>query len=70
MIQPLYDANKRLVCPCCHTSESVELVWTGGSNHFGKHEDDFVCGFCACEFTAVYEVVGIEIIEEGGKQNG
>lgn len=65
MKQPWYDINKRLTCPCCRTSESVELVWSDGSAHFGKREDEFVCALCGCIFTAVYRVVGIEIVEEG-----
>ena len=67
---PWYDINKRLMCPCCNKSEGIDLVWTGGDNYFGKHEDDFVCDLCKCEFTAVYKVEGIKIIEEGEKKNG
>lgn len=64
-----FDKNKRLVCPNCHKSEGVALVWSGGSSYFGQHEEDFVCDLCKCEFTAVYKVEGIKIIEEGEKQN-
>lgn len=65
-----FDKNNRLVCPNCHKSEGVGLVWSGGDNHRGMHEDDFVCGLCGCEFTAVYKVADIKIIEEGEKKNG
>ena len=66
---PWYDINKRLMCPCCHKSEGVALVWSGGDSYFGKHEEDFVCGLCNCEFSAVYKVEGIKIVEEGEKIN-
>jgi hypothetical protein len=69
MKQPWFDINHLLRCPNCNKSEGVALVWSGGDNHRGKHEDDFVCGLCKCEFTAVYMVKGIEIIEEGEKIN-
>jgi hypothetical protein len=65
MIQPCYDINRRLVCPNCHKSEGVGLVWSGGDSYFGKHEQDFECELCKCEFTAVYMVKEIKIIEEG-----
>lgn len=64
-----FDNNKRLVCPNCHKSDGVGLVWSGGSSYFGDHEEDFVCGLCNCEFTAKYKVVDIITIVEG-KQNG
>lgn len=64
-----FDNNKRLVCPNCHKSEGVALVWSGGSSYFGGHEEDFVCGLCKCEFTAVYKVADIKIIGEGEKIN-
>ena len=64
-----FDKNNRLICPNCHKSDGVALVWSGGDNHRGMHEDDFVCGLCKCEFTAVYKVADIKIIEEGEKQN-
>lgn len=64
-----FDKNHRLVCPNCHKPEGIDLVWTGGANHFGKHEDDFVCSLCKCEFTAVYQVVDVKIIEEGERKN-
>ena len=63
-----FDTNKRIVCPNCHKSEGVALVWSGGSSYFGNHEEDFVCGLCKCEFTAVYKVTDIKIIEEGEKK--
>lgn len=66
----MFDINSRLACPNCHKSEGVALVWSGGDSYFGKHEEDFVCGLCKCEFTAVYMVKGIKIIEEGKKKNG
>lgn len=69
MKQPWYDINKRLMCPCCRKSEGVALVWSGGDSYFGRHEEDFVCGLCNCEFSAVYKVEGIKIIEEGEKIN-
>lgn len=65
---PWFDSNKRLVCPNCHKSDGVALVWSGGSTYFGQHEEDFVCGLCKCEFTAVYKVANIEIIGEGEKK--
>lgn len=65
---PWFDINKNLICPNCHKSEGVALVWSGGNNLRGRHEDDFVCGLCKCEFTAVYRIEGIKIIEEGEKQ--
>lgn len=68
MKQPWYDINKRLLCPNCHKSEGVALVWSGGNSYSGKHEEDFVCGSCMCEFTAVYKVEGIKITEEGEKK--
>lgn len=64
-----FDKNNRLVCPNCHKSEGVGLVWSGGSSYFGKHEEDFVCDLCKCEFTAIYKVADIKIIEEGEKKN-
>jgi ribosomal protein S27AE len=64
-----FDKNKRLVCPNCHKSEGVGLVWSGGSSYFGQHEEDFVCGLCKCEFTAKYKVEEIIVVEEG-KKNG
>lgn len=64
-----FDNNKRLVCPNCHKSDDVYLVWSGGDSYFGKHKEDFVCGLCKCEFTAVYKVADIKIIEEGEKTN-
>lgn len=64
-----FDKNNELVCPICHKSEGVALVWSGGDNHRGKHEDDFICVSCKCEFTAVYKVVDIKIVEEGEKTN-
>lgn len=69
MKQAWFDLNHQLRCPNCNKSEGVALVWSGGDNHRGKHEDDFVCGLCKCEFTTVYKVEGIEIIEEGEKVN-
>ena len=65
---PYFDKNKRLVCPNCHKSEGVALVWSGGSCYFGGHEEDFVCGLCNCEFTAKYKVEEIIVVE--GKKNG
>ena len=62
-----FDSNKRLVCPNCHKSEGVGLVWSGGSSYFGDHEEDFVCGLCKCEFTAKYKVAEIITVEEGQK---
>jgi hypothetical protein len=67
---PWFDINKLLMCPNCRKSEGLALVWSGGDNHRGRHEDDFVCGLCNCEFTAVYKIEGIDIIEEGEKKNG
>lgn len=64
-----FDSNKRLVCPNCHKSNGVELVWSGGASCFGMHEEVFACGLCKCEFTAVYKVADIKIIEEGEKKN-
>ena len=55
-----FDNNKRLVCPNCHKSEGVSLVWSGGSSYFGQHEEDFVCCSCRCEFTAIYKVIEIK----------
>lgn len=60
-----FDKDKRLVCPNCHKSEGVELVWSGGDSYFGNHEEDFVCGLCKCEFTAKYKICDIEICVEG-----
>lgn len=62
-----FDSNKRLVCPNCHKSDGVALVWSGGSCYFGDHEEDFVCGLCKCEFTAIYKVTDIITIQEGQK---
>lgn len=62
-----FDSNKRLVCPNCHKSNGVALVWSGGSSYFGDHEEDFVCGLCKCGFTAKYKVTEIIIVEEGQK---
>ena len=64
-----FDKNHRLVCPNCHKSEGVGLGGWRGVNQRGKHEDDFVCGLCKCEFTAVYQVADVKIIEEGEKIN-
>ena len=64
-----FDNNKRLVCPNCHKSDGVALVWSGGNSYFGMHEQDFVCGLCGCGFTAVYKVADIKIVEEGEKKN-
>jgi hypothetical protein len=69
MKQPIFDKNGRIACPCCHKSEGVDLVWTGGDNYFGTHENDFECDLCKCEFTVVYKIEGIKIIEEGEKIN-
>ena len=69
MKQPWFDINHNLRCPNCNKSEGVALVWSGGDNHRGKHEDDFVCNLCKCEFTVVHTVKCIEIIEEGEKTN-
>lgn len=65
MTQPCFDINRRLVCPNCHKSEGVALVWSGGDKYYGKQEDDFVCDLCKCEFTVVYKIDGIKITEEG-----
>lgn len=62
-----FDNNKRLVCPNCHKSEGVALVWSGGNSYSGIHEEDFACGLCKCEFTAVYKVSNVLIIEKGEK---
>lgn len=64
-----FDSNKRLVCPNCHKSDGVGLVWSGGSCYFGQHEEDFVCNLCKCEFTAIYKVADIITVEEG-QRNG
>ena len=64
---PYFDKNKRLICPNCHKSDGVGLVWTGGSSYFGMHEEDFVCGLCNCEFTAKYKVEEIIVVQEGKK---
>ena len=64
-----FDSNKRLVCPNCHKSDGVDFVWSVGSGYFGMHEEGFVCGLCKCEFTAVYKVADIKIVEGGEKKN-
>lgn len=64
-----FDNNKRLMCPCCHKPEGVRLVRSRGDNHYNKHENNFVCRLCQCEFTVEYRVWGIEIIEEGEKND-
>lgn len=69
MKQAWFDINHRLRCPNCNKSEGVALVWSGGNYNCGRHEDDFVCGLCKCEFTAVYRVKCLKIIEEGEKKN-
>lgn len=66
---PEYDINKRLVCPNCNKSDGVGSVWSGGNSYFGIYEEDFVCSLCKCEFTAVYKVADIKIIEKGEKTN-
>lgn len=63
-----FDSNKNLVCPNCHKSEGVALVWSGGNSSRGMHEQDFVCGLCKCEFTAVYKIADIITITEGEKR--
>lgn len=63
-----FDSNKRLVCPNCHKSEGVALVWSGGSSYFGQHEEDFTCVLCKCEFTAKYKVADVITVEEGQKK--
>lgn len=65
-----FDNHKLLVCPNCHKSEGVGLVWSGGNSYRGDHEEDFVCGLCKCEFTVVYKVADIKIIKEGERANG
>lgn len=64
-----FDKNNYLVCPNCHKSEGVGLVWSGGNTYFGNREEDFVCELCECEFTGVYKMVDIKITQEGKKQN-
>lgn len=64
-----FDSKKRLVCPNCHKSDGVGLVWSGGSCYFGQHEEDFVCGLCKCEFTVKYKVAEIITVEEGQKND-
>jgi ssDNA-binding Zn-finger/Zn-ribbon topoisomerase 1 len=64
-----FDNNKRLVCPNCHKSDGVGLVWSGGSSYFGQHEEDFVCNLCKCEFTVKYKVAEIITVEEGQKND-
>ena len=68
MKQPWYDTNKRLMCPCCHKSEGLVLVWSESDNIRGEHEDTFMCDLCECVFAAVYEIKGLEIIGEGEKK--
>lgn len=63
-----FDKNNCLVCPNCHKSEGVALVWSGGNGYRGHHEEDFECGICKCYFTVKYKVVDIEIIQEGGNK--
>lgn len=60
-----FNKNKELICPNCHRSDGLLLVWSGGDNHRGMHEDDFVCNLCKCEFTAKYKICDIEICVEG-----
>lgn len=64
-----FDNKKRLVCPNCHKSDGVGLVWSGGSCYFGQHEQDFVCGLCKSEFTVKYKVAEIITVEEGQKND-
>ena len=54
-----FDNNRRLVCPNCHKSDGVSLIWAGGLSHFGQHEEDFICSLCKCEFTAKYKITEI-----------
>lgn len=64
-----FDKNKRLVCPNCHKSDGVGLVWAGGSSYFGQHEEDFVCCLCRCEFTVKYKIEEIVVGEEDKKND-
>ena len=63
-----FDKNKYLICPNCHQSKNVHFVWAGGDGYRGNYEEDFICGSCGCEFTAVYKVVDIKITETGEKK--
>lgn len=62
-----FDKDKRLICPNCHKSYGIGLVWSGGSSYFGNYEEDFVCTLCNCEFTVKYKVDDVVITEEGRK---
>ena len=64
-----FDSNKRLVCPNCHKSDGVALVWSGGSSYFGQHEEDFTCVLCKCDFTVKYKVAGVVTAEEEQKND-
>ena len=64
-----FDKNNCLVCPNCHKSEGVALVWSGGNAYHGQHEKDFECGLCKCYFTVKYKIADIEIIQGENKND-